>query len=62
MANKKVKVTQIKSSIRRSDKQKATLKALGLNRIGQSREHNLTPQVEGMLKKVDFLVNVEGMK
>jgi len=57
-----VKVTQKRSAIGRTDKQKATLKALGLKKIGQSREHTLTPQIEGMIKKVDFLITVEGMK
>lgn len=56
---KKVKVTQIKSQIGRTDKQKHTLTGLGLKRIGQSREHNLTPQIEGMIKKVNFLIKVE---
>jgi len=57
--NKKVKVTQVRSSIGRSDKQKATLDGLGLRGIGKSREHVLTPQVSGMIKKVEFLVKVE---
>jgi large subunit ribosomal protein L30 len=56
---KKVKITQVKSTIGKSDKQKATVLALGLKKIGAVREHNLTPQVEGMVRKVDFLVKVE---
>ena len=56
---KKVIVTQVKSSIGRNARQKATLQSLGLRRIGQSREHNLTPQVEGMIQKVNFMVNVK---
>ena len=56
---KKVKVTQVKSQIGCKPKQKATLEGLGLRRIGQSREHNLTDQVAGMIRKVDFLVKVE---
>lgn len=59
---KKVKVTQIKSNIRRSDRQKATLAALGLTGIGKSRDHELTPQVAGMIDKVHFLVKVEDVK
>lgn len=58
---KKVRVTQTRSNIRKSDKQKATLTALGLRRVGMSREHALTPQLEGMLKKVNFLVKVEAI-
>jgi large subunit ribosomal protein L30 len=56
---KKVKITQVKSTIGKSDKQKATVLALGLTRIGSAREHNLTPQIEGMVRKIDFLIRVE---
>ena len=59
---KKVRVTQVRSSIRKSDRQKATLVGLGLRRVGMAREHALTPQITGMLKKVDFLVKVEELK
>lgn len=58
---KKVRVTQTSSATRKSDKQKATLVALGLRRIGMSREHVVTPQLEGMLKKVGFLVKIEAL-
>jgi large subunit ribosomal protein L30 len=59
MKSKKVKITQVRSSIRRTDKQKATLIGLGLRKIGQCREHDLTPQIVGMIDKVNFLVKVE---
>ena len=52
----KVKVTQKKSSIDRSKRQKATLTALGLRKINHSVVHELTPQIEGMIKKVAHLV------
>jgi large subunit ribosomal protein L30 len=52
----KVKVTQKKSAIDRSKRQKATLIALGLRKINQSVVHELTPQIEGMIKKVAHLV------
>lgn len=55
----KVKVTQVKSSIDRPERQKATLKALGLNKISQSAEHEATPQILGMIKKVQHLVKTE---
>jgi large subunit ribosomal protein L30 len=58
---KKVRITQTRSAARKSDKQKATLIALGLRRIGMSREHVVTPQLEGMLKKVGFLVKIEAL-
>ena len=56
---KKVRVTQIKSQIGRNTKQKTTLNGLGLRRIGHSRVHNLTPQIQGMISKVEFLLRVE---
>lgn len=58
---KKVRITQTRSNIRKSDKQKATLMALGLRRVGMSREHVVTPQLQGMIKKVDFLIKVEAI-
>ena len=57
----RVKVTQVKSKIDRSKKQKATLEALGLRKMHQSVEHNLNPQVEGMIAKVAHLVKVENI-
>lgn len=59
---KKVKITQVRSKIGRNEKQKQTLSGLGLGRIGKSREHNLTPQIAGMIDKVSFLVKVEEVK
>ncbi|HMN33421.1 MAG TPA: 50S ribosomal protein L30 [Chitinophagaceae bacterium] len=55
----KIKITQIKSSIDRPERQKATLKALGLNKIDQTVEHEATPQILGMVKKVQHLVKTE---
>ncbi len=55
----KVKITQVKSQIGRLRKQKATLCSLGLRKIGQSSVHNLTPQVEGMINKIFFLIKVD---
>jgi large subunit ribosomal protein L30 len=57
-----VKITQVKSSIDRPKKQKATLKALGLNRISQVVLHDTTPQIEGMIRVVDHLISVEYIK
>ncbi|MCM5661709.1 50S ribosomal protein L30 [Galbibacter mesophilus] len=56
---KKVKVTQVKSSIKRPETQKRTLKALGLKGIGQVVEHEATPSILGMVKKVEHLVSFE---
>ncbi len=58
----KVKITQVKSSIDRPLRQKRTLVALGLGRINKSSQHNLTPQIKGMIGKVSHLVTVEEVK
>lgn len=55
----KVKLTQVKSKIDRSKKQKATLEALGLRKMHQSVEHEVNPQIEGMILKVAHLLKVE---
>ena len=53
---KKVKITQIKSGIDQSKRQKNTLIALGLKKINASNEFEATPQILGMIKKVNHLV------
>ena len=55
----KVKVTQIKSGIGRPANQKRTLESLGLKNIRQSRVHELTAPIQGMIAKVSHLVEVE---
>ena len=55
----KVRITQVKSKIDRSKRQKATLEALGLRKINQSVEHEVNPQIEGMILKVEHLIKVE---
>ena len=55
----KVKVKQIKSGIKKPLKQKRTLEALGLKRLGQVVEHENTPSVMGMIAKVNHLVSTE---
>jgi large subunit ribosomal protein L30 len=57
----KVKITQVKSSIDRSKDQKATLIALGLRKMNQSREMDLNPALEGMINKVKHLLTVESL-
>ena len=56
----KVIITQIKSQIGQSERHRGTLRALGLGRIGKSREHQESPVLAGMLRKVRHLVKVEG--
>ncbi|MBL7771264.1 MAG: 50S ribosomal protein L30 [Chitinophagaceae bacterium] len=55
----KIKITQVKSAIDRSHRQKNTLKALGLKKMHQTVEHEATPQILGMVKKVEHLVKTE---
>ena len=54
-----VKITQIRSSIGQNPRNRGTLRALGLGRIGKSAEHKDSPQLEGMLRKVRHPVRVE---
>jgi len=56
---KKIKITLVKSPIDRPERQKLTLKALGLNKMNSSREVEMTPQIQGMVSKVEHLVKVE---
>lgn len=56
---KKIKITQVKSGIDRPERQKLTLKALGLNKMNATKEVEATPQVLGMIRKVTHLVEVE---
>ena len=58
----KIKVKQVKSSIKRPQNQKRTLEALGLRKIGQIVEHDDTPVILGMVNKVKHLVSVEEAK
>ena len=55
----KIKVKLIRSSIKRPQNQKRTLKALGLKRIGQVVEHEDSPNILGMIDKVKHLVETE---
>jgi len=56
---KKIKITQVKSGIDRSERQKQTLIALGLKKLNASKEVEATPQILGMINKVTHLVKVE---
>jgi len=55
----KIKITQVKSAIDRPERQKLTLKALGLNKMNVTKEVEATPQILGMIRKVTHLVKVE---
>jgi len=59
MADKNLKITQIKSIIDNTKRQKRTVEALGLKRIRHSVVHKDTPQIRGMINTVKHLVTVE---
>ena len=54
----KVRITQSKSVIGQQNRQKLTVKALGLGKINSSVEVELTPQIKGMIDKVRHIVTV----
>ena len=55
----KIKITQVKSIIDRSERQKKTMSALGLKKLNATVEVEATPQILGMVSKVNHLVKVE---
>ncbi len=59
MSPAKLKVTQMRSVIGSKENHKRTVRALGLKRIRDSRTHEDTPQIRGMLLRVRHLVQVE---
>ena len=54
-----VKITQVRSQIGQSERHRGTLRALGLGKIGNTREHQETDVLAGMLRKVRHLVKIE---
>ena len=54
----KIKVTQVKSAINRPQRQKLTFQALGLGKLNRTVEHEATPQILGMVKKVEHMVKI----
>jgi large subunit ribosomal protein L30 len=55
----KVQITQTRSMIKRPETQQRTMKALGLGKINKSVEVELTPQIAGMISKVNHMVTVK---
>ncbi|WP_256527779.1 50S ribosomal protein L30 [Dyadobacter diqingensis] len=55
----RVRITQVKSVIDRPERQKLTIKALGLGKINRSVEQENTDAIAGMIRKVSHLVTVE---
>jgi large subunit ribosomal protein L30 len=60
MAVRKIKVTQVRSTIGFNKKQRDVIRSLGLRRIRHTIEVPDTPEVRGMIQKVRHLVTVEG--
>lgn len=55
----KIKVTKVKSTIKRPIDQKRTMEALGLHKMNQSNEIEDSPSLRGMIRKVSHLIKVE---
>lgn len=58
----KLKITQVRSSIKTTKSQKATLESLGLRKMNQTVEHDATPQIVGMVNKLRHMLSVEEVK
>jgi large subunit ribosomal protein L30 len=58
----KLKVTQVRSATSRGAKQRGTIRALGLKRLGHTVEHEDKPEIRGMIAAVEHLVTVEEIK
>ena len=54
-----LKIKLVKSPIGKSPVHRKTIKALGLNKLGQVVEKNDTPQIRGMIKQVEYMLEVE---
>jgi large subunit ribosomal protein L30 len=55
----KLRITQVRSQIGQTERHRGTLRALGLGKIGRTVEHDESPTLAGMLRKVRHLVKVE---
>jgi large subunit ribosomal protein L30 len=55
----KVRITQVRSLIKRPNTQVRTMQALGLGKINRSVEVELTPQIAGMIEKVNHIITVK---
>ena len=57
----KLKITQVRSVLGRGSKQEGTIRALGLKRMGQTVVHEDRPEIRGMIRAVEHLIEVEEM-
>jgi len=55
----RLRVTQIRSAVSRGAKQRGTVRALGLKRLGDTVEHEDKPEIRGMIRKIEHLLRVE---
>lgn len=62
MADTKLKITLVNSSIGSNEKQKATLQALGLRKLNHSVIKNDSPEIRGMIAKLNHLLSVETLE
>ncbi len=58
----RVAITQVRSLIKRPERQRRTMQALGLKKINHTVEKDLNPQIEGMINAVSHLVEVKELK
>ncbi len=58
----KLRITYSKSAIGYTERQKATIKALGFKRLYQTIEHEDTPAIRGMIQKINHLLTVEEVR
>jgi large subunit ribosomal protein L30 len=55
-----LKLTQVRSAVGQSQRHRGTLRALGLGKIGRTAEHKDSPELQGMLRQVAHLVQIDG--
>jgi large subunit ribosomal protein L30 len=55
----KLKITQVRSAVDKGKKQRGTIRALGLKRLGHTVEHDDKPEIRGMIRAVAHLVEVK---
>jgi large subunit ribosomal protein L30 len=55
----KLRITLVRSTIGKKPDHRATVRALGLTKIGRTVEHEDTPQIRGMVNKVKYMLKVE---
>jgi len=57
----KIRITKVRSVIGQTERQKRTMEALGLRKMNKTVEMNATPEILGMVRKVNHLVKVENV-